>query len=167
MPALTSNSVGSSASSDAEGTTVGPRCSKKRRNRSRISADLIAASHLLHRRRRNRARREARPRVAPRSAAPPPTTPRTARLRHQPEPRCPQASTCLRRPSPFGRSARPRSRRARCRTRASLRGPALGRLPRRLLRFPLLLHPLADVLLVTLTHRAADAVGEGRHLDRG
>ncbi|SUA72833.1 Uncharacterised protein [Nocardia otitidiscaviarum] len=43
MPALISSSVGSSAISDAEGTTVWPRCSKNRSARSLISADFIAA----------------------------------------------------------------------------------------------------------------------------
>src|SRR5438309_11078248 len=47
MPALTSSRVGSSAISDADGTTVWPRSSKKRRNRRRISADLIAPTSLL------------------------------------------------------------------------------------------------------------------------
>ena len=41
MPALTSSSVGSSAISDADGTTVCPLRSKKARNRDRMSADLI------------------------------------------------------------------------------------------------------------------------------
>src|SRR4051812_20756725 len=47
MPALTSSSVGSSATSDAEGTTVCPRASKKRRNRSRICADFIGRRSSL------------------------------------------------------------------------------------------------------------------------
>src|SRR5881227_4009139 len=47
MPALTSSRVGSSAISEAEGTTVWPRSSKKRRNRRRISADLMPPTSLL------------------------------------------------------------------------------------------------------------------------
>src|SRR3954470_5645755 len=44
MPALTSSSVGSSATTDADGTTVCPRDSKKRRKRSRISAEFMGPS---------------------------------------------------------------------------------------------------------------------------
>src|SRR3954467_411736 len=47
MPAGTSSSVGSSAMRDAGGTTVWPRSSKKRRNRRRISSDLIGPTSLL------------------------------------------------------------------------------------------------------------------------
>src|SRR5947209_7205616 len=47
MPAGTNRSVGSSAMSDADGTTVWPRSSKKRRKRRRISADLIGLISLL------------------------------------------------------------------------------------------------------------------------
>src|SRR3954467_13478932 len=47
MPAGTSSSVGASAIRDADGTAVWPRSSKKRRNRRRISADLIGPTSLL------------------------------------------------------------------------------------------------------------------------
>src|SRR5690606_24918357 len=47
MPALTSSSVGSSATRLAEGTTVCPFSSKKRRKRRAISADSISAA-ILH-----------------------------------------------------------------------------------------------------------------------
>src|SRR5215475_5385567 len=46
IPALTSSSVGSSATRLAEGTTVWPCCSKKLRKRRTISADSMAA--ILH-----------------------------------------------------------------------------------------------------------------------
>src|SRR5689334_6279904 len=46
MPAFTSRSVGSSATRLAEGTTVCPRSSKKRRKRRAISADSISAAIL-------------------------------------------------------------------------------------------------------------------------
>lgn len=42
MPALTSSRVGSSATRDADGTTVWPRSSKKRSQRRRISADSMS-----------------------------------------------------------------------------------------------------------------------------
>ena len=45
MPAGTSSRVGSSAMSDAEGTTVCPRSSKKLSQRRRISADSISGPH--------------------------------------------------------------------------------------------------------------------------
>src|SRR3954469_14146426 len=46
MPALTRSSVGSSAMRLAEGTTVCPRSSKKRRKRRAISADSMSAAIL-------------------------------------------------------------------------------------------------------------------------
>src|SRR3954454_15020476 len=160
MPAGTSSSVGSSAMRDADGTTVWPRSSKKRRKRLRISADLIAVpcppaqplcrvppGALLH---------VVRHRPGPR-----PTTRRCVRPRLQPARPALPASTCL--PPPtlgVRREPRPLHRKRR-RTDAS---STSVRLP---LGLKVGLHALAHIGLTPVGESAAYAVREGGDLDDG
>src|SRR4051812_33229390 len=150
MPAFTSSNVGSSATTEADGTTVWPRASKKRRNRSRISAEFTAALPRPH---RARELHGARPLAPRRGVAPPPTTTTACRRHHQPGWRCPLASTCLLRPSGVVQEVRRQSRRASHRRLASLCG-----LTRGLFGLHLFLDALAHVGLVPVVEGPPHAI---------